>query len=295
MWFYSLIRLVVGTVFLGVAAYTDLKTRRADDKIWQLMGTIAVLILIIELFQRKTPISYYLVFFPILFLLVEATVDRPPLYEGTKWNYLLLGWFLVPIVSVIMMFYIVKEFTYLFWSLLAIPIVMSLAFIFYYFRVIYGGADAKAMVTLAVLLPFYPDFIVFLPELLESTYTIMEVFFPFTLVILLNSALIVLVLPIAYLMLNVKQGDIRFPQMFFGYKKNLNEISKSFVWPMEYYKDGKRHFELMPRYDEDKALASLKKAGRKTIWVTPKIPFLVPMFFGFMLSFIWGNPMLLLM
>ena len=295
MWYFSLARFIIGLVFLGFAAYKDLLTRTVDDRVWMVMGGLGAAILIFELFQRGVPWNYYLIFVPVFFLCFEALVERPLLMEEGDINYLVVGWFFVPIIFVIALFITIDNYGDLFWTLIAIPVIMLLAFVFYYFRILYGGADAKAMVILALLVPFYPEIenithMAGNPAVLSA----MEFLFPFTLVVLLNSAIVVLVLPVSYLFMNIKNGDLRFPQMFFGYKKKVEEIPDSFVWPMEYYEEGKRQFELIPRTDEEESLKSLREEGVEEAWVTPKIPFIVPMFFGFMLAFLIGNPILYL-
>ncbi len=289
-----LARFFVGILFLIVAAWKDLKTRQVPNKLWIFMGCIASVILAVDLLSQGAGWKYYLIFIPILVLFMEAFYERPLLYEEGKLNILVLGWLILPILT---FFYQVLEIggEKLFWSLATIPIMMLLVFLFYFFRLIYGGADAKALLVIAVLVPFYPRIeMLNLFEMSTEVIQAMQLFFPFTLVILLNSSLILLVLPMIYFFINLKNGDIGFPQMFFGYRKNVDEIPDSFVWPMEYYEGGKKRFQYMPRGDSEEDHLSLVEHGQRIAWVTPKIPFLVPMCIGFLLSYVIGNPILLL-
>jgi len=254
------------------------------------MSFFALGILIYQMISAGSPIHYYLILVPILFLLVEAFVELPVLYDESGVNFLVVLWFLLPVVTV--GFLIFSSFTDPdLWPLLWIPGMMAVAFVFYYYGIIYGGADAKAVVVLAILLPYYPV-LHGITDHGASTQVIesMQSLFPFTFVVLLNSSVIMLVLPVSYLILNLKRGDLEFPLMFFGYRTGIDKARGSFVWPMEFYEGGERKVILRPRGDEEDMFDSLK--GRKRIWVTPKIPFIVPMTIGFVISFLIGNPLM---
>ena len=293
MWEISLIRLIVGGVFLSFAAVKDLKTRKVSNKVWITMGMIAMTILGFELiFLRDVDWSLLLMFIPIGVVFAEAFIDRPPLFSDDGFNPLVFGWLVLPLIVFI---YLVGYYSQdlLFWSLAMIIGVMLFSFLMYYLYVIHGGADAKAVITLAILLPFYPE----VPGLTyraisDQMVSMMEVFFPFTLVVLLNSSLLVLIFPITSFIINLSKGDIDFPRMFFGYKKSVDELENSFYWPMQYYEDGNLKTELLPRSGTDEKIKSLKNYGVEEVWATPKIPFIVPMFFGFVISFIIGNPIM---
>ncbi|MGM0405279.1 MAG: A24 family peptidase C-terminal domain-containing protein [Thermoplasmatota archaeon] len=273
---------------------SDLKTRKVSNKLWLVMAPIAVVVLITDLYLSSVNWRYYLILIPIGFLLVEALIERPPVFSKGNLNILVFIWFLVPVITLIYMLYTIES-SMLLWSMLSILVMMGSAFVFYYFAIIYGGADAKAVVILAVLFPFYPEIHGITswggdPAMLEF----MEVFFPFTFVILLNAAILALFLPVYYVVKNLKNGDLEFPQMFFGYKHQVDEIKDSFVWPMEYYVGNKRKIKLFPRGVTDDKLDSLKEKGLEKAWVTPKIPFLVFIFLGYLISYIIGNPTLYL-
>ncbi len=291
MWYISAARFVIGLSFLSIASISDLKTRRVSDNVWIAMGAVASILLTIQLFIMDAGWTYYLIFVPIVVLLSEALFEIPELYSEGKLNIPVLGWLLLPVFTVSYQIHTIGEDIF-FWSLFTIPVMMVLAFVFYYIGLIYGGADAKAVLVLAILVPFYPNIPGFTHGSLSMEHVkLMEVLFPFTFLILLNSCLILLVIPLVYLVLNLKNGDTGLPQMLFGYRKNIEGIADSFVWPMERFDEkGKLTIRLFPRGDEEEMIESLKRMGRKRVWVTPKIPFIVPMCIGFVLSFVIGNP-----
>ena len=140
-------RLVVGTAILSYASYTDIKTRRASNMLWVIMGSVGAILLVIQ------------------YLTVPAAFDK--------------------------IFY-----------LIFIPIMIALMYIFFQLRLIFGGDDAKAMMALAILVPLEPSIFEF--PLLSS-------FMPFSWVILSNSVLLFLLIPVSLLLLNITRRNIKFP------------------------------------------------------------------------------------
>ena len=71
---------------------------------------------------------------------------------------------------------------------------------------------------------------------------------------------------------------------------NINLARKKFVWPLEKIIDGKRKFTYMPKeFNADDEFDKFIKEGIKEIWVTPKVPFMIPLLIGFIISFIFGD------
>jgi preflagellin peptidase FlaK len=96
----DIIRLIVGVSVLSYASYTDIKTRRASNINWLIMGGIGGILLVVQ---------YFTVGFE---------------------NYLYL---------------------------LFIPIMIGLVYTFFQMRLIFGGADAKALMAIAILTPLEPS------------------------------------------------------------------------------------------------------------------------------------------
>ena len=151
-------------------------------------------------------------------------------------------------------------------------------YIFFQLRLIFGGADAKAMMALAILVPLEPSIFDF--PMLSS-------FMPFSWVILSNSVLLFLLIPVSLLIFNIVRRNIEFPYCLLGYKLSVEKAKERFVWPLEKIVDGKRKFSYMPKeFDAESDLEIFEKNGIMDIWVTPKIPFMIPLLAGFLCSFI---------
>lgn len=219
-------RLVVGATILSYASYTDIKTRRASNMLWVILGSVGVILLVTQ------------------YLTIGIGFDK--------------------------IFY-----------LIFIPIMIVLMYVFFQLGFIFGGADAKAIMALAILVPLEPSIFEF--PLLSS-------FMPFSWVILSNSLLLFLLIPVGLLLFNMARRTIEFPYCFFGYKLSVEKAKERFVWPLEKIVDGKRKFSYMPKkFDVEDDLETFEKNGIMEIWVTPKVPFMIPLLVGFLCSFILGD------
>ncbi len=181
-----------------------------------------------------------------------------------------------------------------FQSLLAVPIMMMVFVALYALDIIKGGADAKALIALAVVFPFVPA-IGNLPLVvpLDSTASVL---FPFAFAVLIDAAILVLFLPLGFLVRNLASRDIKLPQMLLGYMIDSGTDAPGFIWLMERVEDGRHRIYTRPAGDEDASeeLKKLREHGRPKVWVTPKIPFIVPIFAGLIIATIAGNLLFLL-
>ena len=100
----DILRLFVGSIILLYASYTDIKTRKASNILWIIMGSVGVFLLIIQYFTVGFDKIFYLLFIPIMIILI---------------------------------------------------------YVFFQLRLISGGADAKAIMALAILVPLEPSIIEF--------------------------------------------------------------------------------------------------------------------------------------
>ncbi|MFQ5816047.1 MAG: prepilin peptidase [Candidatus Hydrothermarchaeaceae archaeon] len=118
-----------------------------------------------------------------------------------------------------------------------------------------GGGDVKILLGLAIILPRNP-------------YTRISVFPVFTLGVFTNAIFLTSAITIYFLARNLYHKDfnveslseVRF--LFLGYKKKVSTVTE--------------HDRVM------------KKMGGEA-WVTPAVPFMVPLTLGFLLSIAWGD------
>ena len=228
-------RLIVGVVILGYASYTDIKTRRASNMLWVIMGSIGGVLLLVQYSFTDT-------------------------LEGSNVYYLAF-----------------------------IPIMIVLVYILFQLRLIFGGADAKALMALAILLPF--PFLQWLPTSSGLPNLPMgETNLPYCWGVFINALLLFLFIPMGLFIFNIARRQICFPHCFLGYKMSIEKAKEKFVWPLEKIEEGKSKFVYMPKdFDIDEELKKFEENNISEIWVTPKIPFMIPLLGGFICVFVFGD------
>ena len=229
--YLDITRLLVGIFILGYACYTDLKTRRASNMNWLIMGLFGAVLLLLE----------YL----------TVGIENPMI-------------------------------------LIAIPIMIGFVYLLFQLGLIFGGADAKALMALAILLPLHPtiyQFPLWGQSIMPAVWTVFS-----------NSIVLFLFIPVSLLVYNLINKNIKFPHVFLGYKMDISKAREKFVWPLEKIVDGKTKIVKMPKsFDASEEYDKFEKEGIKEIWVTPKIPFMIPLLGGFVFTFIFGDIMLYFM
>ncbi|MEM2919357.1 MAG: prepilin peptidase [Candidatus Nitrosocaldus sp.] len=165
---------------------------------------------------------------------------------------------------------------------LSIGITAPLAYIAYR-GWLFGGADAKALVVISVILPFY-----------EMRYSIHGI--P-ALTILTNACMLTLV----HILHNISRNTIaviKGRDIFAGFESEtrfrkvlafmigfIAKRPRGYLFPIEESKDdGKRVFTLSPR-----AYSDYVHESSRDIWVTPALPFIVYMTIGFLLMLYVGD------
>jgi len=172
------------------------------------------------------------------------------------------------------------------WYLIFIPIMIALMYLFFQMRLLFGGADAKALMALAILVPIQPT-------LLNEQFPIWKSFMPGSWIIFANATILFLLIPLSLLIYNIGKRNVKFPHSLLGYVITVEKAKQKFVWPLEKIKDGKRKLMYMPKnFDIDEELAEFERQGIREIWVTPKIPFMIPLLIGFLVSFFLGDLLL---
>ncbi len=305
-WF-SIARIIVGVAIMGLASLSDLKTRTVDNKYWIIMGTIGLILLAFEiLFYANIGSSdfpgynmgHLLALIPATIMFYDVFWDREPLVGDEGVNFTALFAFIIGGLSALYVIYD-NGLNIETIQLLSIPVMIIIGYIFFYTGLLHGGADAKAFMAIAVLVPFLPVIGDVLPAIQYPDHMTeaMSVMFPFAFLVLMNAALITaFVLPLFMFLRNIMRKDYGFPEMLLGYTMDIDDISKNFVWPMEFVKDGELVMVLFPKRNVNikQELEKLKERGLEKVWVTPKLPFIVPMLLGFIFSFVIGNVMTLI-
>ncbi len=298
-------RFIVGILILCYASFSDIKTRRVKNSVWIVLGATGAAILFVELLQRDInpdlkPI-YILTIIPIIilfmyFLTCEWVID----FGSNKINW---PWVILIVIGILTILYQFYTFWVDFWfnllylKLFSVIILIFVFYIFYLTGLLHGGADTKAMMAISILVPFYPKFDVY--PIMETSFgittAILELVFPYALIILFNAVIIAIFIPIGFAFYNISKGNIKFPHLFVGYKMALRSVPKKYVWLMERIENGKLYSVFRPskvnNIDTVQELKTLHEHGIEEVWVTPQIPFMITLTIGFVFAFIIGNIM----
>lgn len=169
------------------------------------------------------------------------------------------------------------------WTMLGIRYGMSLALaglVYLMWRVhLFGGADAKGLMVLAALAPWPPERSHALQPALDA---------------LANGALLMVLVPVLFLLANVARGHLAFPAALLGTRRPLAKARQRFVWPMQVpdpVAPGGLRWRYWQRIGGDLAAEyhALERQGVQEVWVTPKVPFLVPVAAGWAVAWWKGN------
>jgi len=186
---------------------------------------------------------------------------------------------------------------------LVLPVLLSSSMsVIFFYGGLYGGADAKAFITLSLLVP-HP---------LESVMPYLGIVSPFfPLSVFTDSALIAVFFAISFLIKNLLWRVRSQHNLFEGleeeplWRKALALLSCSKVnagqlrgppyqYPAEVVVNSKRRLQLLPDMDSDEAaLASFRvlteDLGLREVWVSPTLPFLLFISLGFFCSLLLGD------
>lgn len=166
---------------------------------------------------------------------------------------------------------------------IALGIAAAACILFYglwYVRLLFGGADAKALMVLAVLVPW---------NLPDGALRILP-----AIDVLANGLLLTLLVPVGLLGWNLGHGRWAGPATFLAVPLPRSVAHQRFVWPMEHVEEDRVRRRLMPPRGEDldERYEALAVHGVETVWATPKVPFVVPLFGGLLLA-AWQGDLIL--
>jgi len=195
--------------------------------------------------------------------------------------------------------------------LLSIAITWLFAIVLFYAGA-FGGADAKALMCIALAHPLYPA------SVLQPLYETPVIFFPIS---VFSNAIIIAVLSVLYMVIRnfawkkrtnkklfeglEEEGSMRkFLTLLTGYKVSLDDLkTKTHFYPLEDVdimetdsEDAKRKLVLFPKDEaREKMILRLEEAVNKRkiqdsfVWATPGLPMLIFVTVGLLLTLFLGD------
>lgn len=171
----------------------------------------------------------------------------------------------------------------------AIPTSYTIFLLMYIFGAIPGGADIKCLMSLAFLFPVYPT--MFALPLIGMIGNPLAEIFTFAVSALFLGAILTMMVALPWIANNLIRGE-QGRELILGRTMELAEARTSHVWPMHDLEDGRL---VRVHYIDDPALIydRLEAAGHERIWVTPMVPFVVPLSMAAVILAVIGNPLFL--
>jgi preflagellin peptidase FlaK len=285
---------IVGLVLIG-SSIMDVKYRRIPDRFWVLMLLGAGPLTVWEMFLRggdESPITFLALLLPLagMLFILYGYPEIGEIKKGNPQDILFLLVYLGAIIGTIIAFIFGNR--ELFMEVGVSFIFMLIYFVLYTVpiggtRIIHGGADAKCLIALAGLFPWY---VLDLPMQTGPFYGILDNIsamgriFPISLSVLFNAAVITALIMFIYLPIrNLRKGEFSLSS-FTTFHLDVDELEGSHVWVFVEGKDGKEKKDPTHR-----VITGLRKKGIERVKVSPKIPFILSLTAGFLLQLVLGN------
>ncbi|EQD41945.1 hypothetical protein B1B_14296 [mine drainage metagenome] len=160
--------------------------------------------------------------------------------------------------------------------------------------ILFGGADAKAVMVAGLAVPFFARPLLWVPTGALPITSLL----PFAVNLLLDAALISVVAPVALAIRNAARDEFRWRDGFTTFTIPVAELPRRWVWVRdpEVPIDRARE-EAIETSEEDRAwrrqlAADLAATGRTRVRVGPQLPFVVFLLAGSIAAVLFGNVVL---
>lgn len=314
-------RVVVLLLGMGIAAWMDHKNRRVANEHWIEWSKPAVFIWALDLMNQGADLAIYLTASGVVAYASISVFGRPTWSDarkGSRLDRLFLLWYVLSMAGFIAGAILYQSTTpvevllgdgdaqgILWWKTASVFLVIFVIDLAWRFRLLHGGADAKALMWVTLLLPTWATM-----PLIFSSATDAVILLPVSVALLIWGGLAFLFIPIIMLVLNVKNGHIRsFSDLRLAWHASvisIDEVTKRHVWllsdTMEMPNGETRvvHHARAPRQTPSEAVLAqqiqrLEEHGLTQVWVSFKMPLLVFLFPAILPLVVLGEPTALLL
>jgi len=189
---------------------------------------------------------------------------------------------------------------YLVWIFISTSLTFAFVYILFQFGV-FGGADAKSLIVLSIFFPVYPIFSIFNSDFpIHDPLPLFRDFFAFG--IFENAVLLTIVVPLGLTFYNLSKMGSHIDKplyAFIGYKTNISELSdKRHIKLIEGFEFKNNEFKFYFKRSgvqlDEEVIHELKNVSEKglikdDVWVTPGLPFMIPITLGFFVAAFYGD------
>ena len=286
-----LFRAVVLVSGLVLASYQDLKDREVSDGVWQALGLVGAAVGVVALWGNPLAVALWVLVS--LWALEHLFAWDTPLERISE---RLPGWIEVAVYVGVFAAIIVCAVEFgvggsgVPIAIIGVAGAILLARGLFEVGVLYGGADAKALMIAGLLIPIDAA-----PLWSPPVASALLAYYPYAITVLIDAALFAIVVPIAIAVRNVSTHEFEFPRGFTGYTIPVDELPRRYVWIKDPMFSGNSDEDPEPQTtEEDRALRQrqaeeLTKKGVTRVWVTPQLPFILWILAGTVAALVAGN------
>lgn len=207
-------------------------------------------------------------------------------------------WIVMLAGSVVFVFYdiLTKGTSYLLHLFLSAGLIFVLVYILFQLGT-FGGADAKSLIVISIILPSYPAFSAFGFDL-PLNRPLLDLF---SFGILGNAVLLTIVVPLGLAIYNISRMGLHIDNplyIFIGYKSRISDLADKHIKLIQSFEEenGKVEFRFRRGGVEinDEVVTELRTLSEKgmikdEVWVTPGLPFMIPITLGFFVAVFYGD------
>ncbi len=161
----------------------------------------------------------------------------------------------------------------------------------------FGGADAKSLIVISIILPSYPVFSAFGFDF-PLNKPLLDLF---SFGILGNAVLLTVVVPLGLAVYNTSRMGLHIDNplyIFIGYKSRISDLADKHIKLIQSFEEEnglvKFRFRRGGVEIDETVISKLKVLSEKGIindevWVTPGLPFMIPITLGFFVAVVYGD------
>jgi len=315
-------RTAVLFIGMGIAAWMDHRNRRVPNDHWLTWSKPAIFLWALDLMNQGADWTIYLTASAVVAYASTSVLGRATLRDarnGSGLDRVVLVWYAVSAVGVVagalkhqgtgpvdVLLNDGDALGILWWKTLGVAGVIAVVDLAWRWRLLHGGADAKALMWVALLFPSWST----VPMPLSTVTAEAVVVLPVALALLMWGGLAFFVIPLLLLANNLRRGHLRqwsdLRLAWHATRIPLADVMHRHVWMLTttmVMPDGRTevvHTARAPRRtptpDEvAQSVASLEALGVTSVWVSMKMPLLVFLWPAVLPLVLVGEPSALLM
>jgi hypothetical protein len=295
------VRLAVGLTILSLAAYSDVRTYRAANWHWIILGGCGLAFLTAELVLEGHPPAIFIMVGVYTLILVDTVWDRPmPKSKARAVTESVAPYGVAVALTVVAAGFLEGSSSWgTFVALIWVPVWAALMWVFAVLRV-FGGPDAKAWITIGLLVPRQPHLagppfwfgtvpFVFRAFWFGTVPFVFRAFLYSSLPIIVTFALVLA----ANLRYNRKHGERKLPEALLGIRIPFDDPPPyaRFVQLDARGRVGRPWLRMLRsprRQDLHAEVRRLRDAGFERAWAVRPVPLLPGIAGGYILAFLFG-------